>query len=207
MGCVPGYPAQPHTLLTSILPECLVTLPRLGALPAATPTFMNHRPQTDPAQTKPEAPPGHDEDTETPLRLLLVEDNPAHAQLIIRIIKEQDLPTRIHHVYDGQTALDYLLRQGSYATAEQAPRPHVVLLNLYLPGVDGFEVLRTVKTSDALQSIPVIVLTSSASERDINRAYALHANSYLAKPLDFRGFEEMIIDLMNWLNWNYNTRL
>ncbi len=145
-----------------------------------------------------------DTPSEVPLTILLVEDNPAHASLIKRIIERQDVPPRIHHVYDGETALHYLEELG--ATAVQERLPHVVFLDLYLPGLSGHDVLKTIKMSPTLKSIPVMVLSSSDTENDIQDAYALYANSYLVKPLDFNKFEEMIDVLVKWLAWNHNTR-
>src|SRR5262249_10559363 len=104
------------------------------------------------------------------------------------------------HVLDGAGALEYLRRQGPF---EGHPLPDIMLLDLKLPKVDGFEVLAEVKADPGLRHIPVIVLSTSSSEADRRRAYDLHANSYLAKPLDFAQFEQMIADMkLYWCDWN-----
>src|SRR5512133_213763 len=102
-----------------------------------------------------------------PLHILLVEDNEDHAELVIRGMRDQQVANTIHHVSDGEKALDYLFVRGAYADAVQNPRPNLVLLDLRLPRVDGLEVLRTIKTTPDLLRIPVVVLTSSEAESDI----------------------------------------
>jgi two-component system, response regulator len=141
--------------------------------------------------------------TGEPLHILLVEDNDAHAELVIRGMRDQQVANRIHHVVDGEQALDYLFQRGAYADPEKNPRPNLVLLDLRLPRVDGLEVLRTIKTTPALVRIPVVILTSSDAESDIARSYDYHANSYLVKPLDFKTFTRLMKDLgFYWLGWN-----
>ena len=99
--------------------------------------------------------------------------------------------------------LDYLFRRGAYQDATKSPRPNLVLLDLRLPKIDGLEVLRVIKTTDALLAIPVVVLTSSDAERDIAQSYEYHANSYLVKPVGFEKFTEMMEHLgFYWLGWN-----
>lgn len=141
--------------------------------------------------------------TGEPLHILLVEDNEDHAELVIRGMRDQQVANRIHHVSDGEKALDYLFNRGAYADTGQNPRPNLVLLDLRLPRIDGLEVLRTIKTTPELMSIPVVVLTSSEAESDINKSYAYHANSYVVKPLDFKAFTQLMKDLgFYWLGWN-----
>ena len=95
------------------------------------------------------------------------------------------------------------MRNGAYADPEQSPSPHVILLDLRLPKVDGLEVLRTVKAREDLRRIPVVILTSSESERDLTRAYDHFANSYLVKPVDFEKFINLMHELgFYWLQWN-----
>lgn len=135
--------------------------------------------------------------------VLLVEDNPAHAQLVIRWLEENDFTGKIHHVGDGAEALDYLFQRGDYSDTDISPRPRVVLLDLRLPKVDGLEVLEQIKSSPELMSIPVIILTTSAADRDVNQAYQSHVNSYLVKPMDYEKFEELMEDLGRyWLSLN-----
>jgi len=137
------------------------------------------------------------------LHILLVEDNEDHAELVIRCMRDQQVANTIHHVSDGEKALDYLFRRGAYADAIQNPRPNLVLLDLRLPRVDGLDVLRTIKTTPGLQRIPVVVLTSLEAESDIAQSYDYHANSYLVKPLDFKTFTHLMKDLgFYWLGWN-----
>ncbi|HII98617.1 MAG TPA: response regulator [Methanoregula sp.] len=141
--------------------------------------------------------------TGEPLHILLVEDNEAHAELVIRGMRDQQVANKIHHVLDGEQALDYLFQRGTYADAVKNPRPNFVLLDLRLPRVDGLEVLRIIKTTPELLRIPVVILTSSDAESDIAKSYDYHANSYIVKPLDFRTFTKLMKDLgFYWLGWN-----
>jgi CheY-like chemotaxis protein len=135
--------------------------------------------------------------------VLLVEDNRDHAELIRRSFRENDVSARIEHVADGETALRYLSRRGEFEDEARSPIPHLVLLDLRLPRIDGLEVLREMKTSDRLKHIPAVILTTSDAERDVARAYAEHANSYLVKPVDFERFDGLMRDLGRyWLGWN-----
>lgn len=135
-----------------------------------------------------------------PVRILLVEDNTAHAKLVMINIKEYGIVNEVTHVTDGQAALDYLYAKGEY---EGVPSPHLVLLDLRLPKVDGLEVLSTIKNDEVLRKIPVVVLTTSTSEMDIGKAYDNHANAYLAKPIDFEKFSNMLKSMgFFWLCWN-----
>jgi two-component system, response regulator len=143
--------------------------------------------------------------TGEPLHILLVEDNEDHAELVIRGMRDQQVANVIHHVPDGEKALDYLFNRGAYADTGTNPRPNLVLLDLRLPRVDGLEVLRTIKTTPELLRVPVVILTSSEAESDIIRSYDFHANSYLVKPLDFKTFTRLMKDLgFYWLGWNAN---
>ena len=147
------------------------------------------------------------EKTGEPLHILLVEDNGAHAELVIRGMRDQPVINKIHHVSDGEKALDYLFGRGAYADPVQNPPPHFVLLDLRLPRVDGLEVLRTIKTTPSLLRIPVIILTSSDAEDDIAKSYDYHANSYIVKPLDFKTLTKLVKELgLYWLGWNANPR-
>ena len=139
-----------------------------------------------------------------PVVILLVEDDEAHAKLMLRSFEEQRIANRIVHVPDGETAIDYLFRRGDYAEPESSPRPHLILLDIRLPGIDGLEVLREVKASRELSPIPVVIITSSQAERDMTVAYEEHVNSYLLKPLDFKKFQQLMNDLgFYWLVWNH----
>ena len=138
-----------------------------------------------------------------PISILLVEDDPAHAEIVRRSLADFRVANRIHHVADGQAALDYLFRQGVYADPETSPRPHLVLLDLRLPKVDGQEVLRRIKEDTDLRRIPTVVLTTSAAELDLVRAYNHGAGSYLVKPVSFEQFSGLMDAFgFYWLAWN-----
>lgn len=138
-----------------------------------------------------------------PLVILLVEDNIDHTELIMRSFKVHQVSNRIFHVPDGEVALRYLLHQGEFSDERTSPRPHVILLDLRLPKIDGLEVLKEIKSNEALRRIPVVILTTSEAEKDIASAYDRYANSYLVKPLDFNRFVQLMRDLgFYWLAWN-----
>ena len=101
----------------------------------------------------------------------------------------------ISHVTDGEQTLDYLLRRGAWADPEKSPRPHVILLDLRLPRIDGLEVLKEIKSDDEIGKIPVVVLTTSDTELVVARAYEHHANSYVVKPVEFDKFTDRMSDL------------
>ncbi len=141
--------------------------------------------------------------TEPNNTILLVEDNPAHAEIVIRSFQDHHITNRIVHVLDGEAALDYLLHRGQFTGTQNSPRPRVVLLDLRLPKIGGLQLLHEIKTHEMLSSIPVVILTTSEAERDLALAYANHANSYLVKPVDFAKFSQLIDDLgIYWLDWN-----
>ncbi len=138
-----------------------------------------------------------------PILVMLVEDNEDHAELVIRTLEEHRIANRVRHFLDGQTALNYLFRRGEFANEKDTPQPHVILLDLRLPRVDGIDVLKTIKEDDGLKVIPVVVLTTSEAEKDVARAYYNHANSYLVKPVGFEEFKRLMDDLgFYWLGWN-----
>ena len=138
-----------------------------------------------------------------PIVILLVEDDPAHAEIVRRNFEDYRMANRLLHVSDGQAALDYLNHQNGFSDPATAPRPDIILLDLRLPKVDGLEVLKIVKADPTFSSIPVVVLTTSGAEKDMVKAYALHANSYLVKPVDFANFTELMETFdFYWLAWN-----
>lgn len=124
-----------------------------------------------------------------PVDILLVEDNPGDARLAVEALKEGNISNRLHVVPDGVEAMAFLRREGKYS---DAPRPHVVLLDLNLPRKDGRQVLAEVKTDDGLKRIPIVVLTTSQAEQDITKSYELHANCYITKPVDLDRFITVI---------------
>ncbi|GIU84444.1 MAG: response regulator [Acidimicrobiales bacterium] len=121
--------------------------------------------------------------------ILLVEDDPDDVQLTEIAIREAGARVRLDVVGDGEDALRYLRRQSPY---ERARRPHLVLLDLNLPKLDGREVLREIKADEDLRAIPVIVLTTSAEEDDVLLSYRHHANSFITKPIDFDEFLQVV---------------
>lgn len=138
-----------------------------------------------------------------PINILLVEDDLAHAEIVRRNLKDFRVANRIIHVEDGQAALDYLFRRGAYADPESSPRPHLILLDLRLPKVDGLEVLRAIKDDADINSIPSVVLTTSSAESDMVKAYDNGAGSYLVKPVDFEKFTKLMDSFgFYWLAWN-----
>ena len=141
--------------------------------------------------------------TGEPLTILLVEDNHDHAELVVRNMEDFRVANRIVHVEDGEAALDYLHGRGTYTDRKRFPLPHLMLLDLRLPKVDGLQVLKEVKTSETLRALPVVILTTSDAERDLAMAHEYHANSYLTKPVDFNDFSSLLGDLgFYWLAWN-----
>lgn len=128
-----------------------------------------------------------------PISVLLVEDDPAHAEIVLRNLTGlQDRVRCVAHLSDGQQALDYLKREGQHTDPKSSPRPDLVLLDLRLPRVDGFEVLRRMKAIEEVSHIPVVVLSTSEAEGDIAAAYQTGACSYLVKPAEFEAYIELI---------------
>lgn len=145
--------------------------------------------------------------TADPFLVMLVEDNVDHAELVIRTLEEHRIANTVRHFLDGQSALDYLFQRGEYAEPAESVRPHMILLDLRLPRVDGIDVLRTIKEDENLKSIPVVVLTTSEAEKDVTKAYYHHANSYLVKPVGFEEFKQLMDDLgFYWLSWNTSPK-
>ena len=123
------------------------------------------------------------------INILLVEDNPADVLLTAEALREGDIPHEINAVNDGLEAMDYLRSEGRYA---RAVCPDIILLDINLPKKNGFEVLSEIKEDPALKHIPVIILTTSSSKKDIVRAYNLCANCYITKPIDLDDFFKVI---------------
>lgn len=136
------------------------------------------------------------------VEFLLVEDNPGDVRLTREALLECDVSNNLSVVQDGMEAVAYLRREGQYANA---PRPDVVLLDLNLPKKDGREVLAVIKADPELKRIPVAVLTSSEAEKDILESYDLHANCYIAKPVDLDQFIEVIQSIKHF--WVHVVKL
>ncbi len=139
--------------------------------------------------------------------VLLVEDNQTDEKLALRALRRGDPAVEIVVARDGVEALDYLFGTGEHAGREVAPLPAVVLLDLKLPRIEGIEVLRRIRADERTASLPVVVLTSSMQAEDISRSYALGANAYVRKPVDFMEFVEMSRVLVKfWLTLNERPR-
>ncbi len=139
--------------------------------------------------------------------ILLVEDNPQDAELMIRAIRKRNLMNPIYVVEDGAEALDFIFCRGSYAGRDFSRPPKVVLLDLKLPKVGGIEVLRAAKADQRTRHIPIVVVTSSREDPDIRTAYTLGANSYVVKPVDFSAFMDAMSNLgLYWLLVNQPPR-
>ena len=135
--------------------------------------------------------------------VLLVEDNPDHAELTLKALRDGNVLNEIAWVKDGEEALDFLYHRGRYADAIKAPRPGLILLDLRLPKVDGHEVLRQIKGDEDLRSIPVVMLTPSEREDEICQSYRAGANSFVSKPVRFADFVERVRSLkLYWVLTN-----
>lgn len=124
-----------------------------------------------------------------PIEILMVEDNPGDVRLVQEALRDSKIINRLFPVSDGQKALEFLRKQGSYANAM---RPDLILLDLNLPRKDGREVLAEIKDDEVLRRIPVVILTSSKAEEDIVKAYNHHANCYITKPVDLEKFVAVV---------------
>jgi len=123
--------------------------------------------------------------------ILLVEDNPADAELVLRALRKGKLANHITWVKDGAEALDFIFRRGAYS-GRRDQNPRLILLDLKLPKMDGIEVLRQIKAEQRTRLIPVVMVTSSAEARDIAKSYELGVNSYVVKPVEFEQFSETV---------------
>ena len=134
------------------------------------------------------------------IEILLVEDNASDAEMTIRALKKNSLGNKIMHLKDGADALDFLFAEGAYTGRDMGSRPKVILLDLKMPKVNGIEVLTRIKTDERTQKIPVVILTSSSEDPDIQTCYALGANSYVVKPVEFEQFYKAISNLgLYWI--------
>jgi len=138
------------------------------------------------------------------VEILLVEDNPRDAELTIRALKKKNLANNLFHVEDGVEALDFLFARGKYEGRDINDPPKVVLLDLKLPRINGLEVLSAIRADERTQTIPVVIVTSSAEDPDVKTAYQLGANSYVIKPVQFDSFMEAMTKLgVYWLMVNH----
>lgn len=133
--------------------------------------------------------------------ILIVEDSDDDYMATVRAFKKANLINPVRRCTNGDQAIDYLLQRGEFSGSGKAPRPSIILLDLNLPGTDGREVLGIIKANPDLQKIPVIVLTTSNAEQDIEQCYAAGANSYVQKPVDLVGFIQSVARLTDyWFN-------
>jgi two-component system, chemotaxis family, response regulator Rcp1 len=134
----------------------------------------------------------------TPIEVLLVEDSPGDVRLTREAFEEAKVHIKLHVATDGAAAMAFLQREGEYI---DAPRPDLILLDLNLPKKDGRAVLKEIKESATLGSIPVVILTTSEADADIVRSYRLHANCYITKPVNLDGFLQVVKSIDNfWLS-------
>jgi two-component system response regulator len=135
--------------------------------------------------------------------ILLVEDNPDDEALTLRAFKKSNLKNEVVVAHDGREALDYLFGMGIYAGRDMSIMPHIILLDLKLPKVDGLEVLEQMRADERTKLLPVVILTSSKEQEDLVRSYSLGANSYIRKPVDFNQFVQAVQQLgLYWLVLN-----
>ncbi len=133
--------------------------------------------------------------------ILLVEDNAADEELTLRTLKKVNLANHIHVVRDGAEALDFVFGEGIYR--DRNGRPKVVLLDLKLPKVNGLEVLARIRSDERTRTLPIVILTSSREDRDLEAAYRLGVNSYVVKPVEFGAFGEAVSQLgLYWILQN-----
>jgi two-component system response regulator len=134
------------------------------------------------------------------IEIVLVEDNPRDAELMIRALKKRNLANNLIHLGDGAEALDFVFNRGKFTGVNRTVTPKVMLLDLKLPKVNGLEVLREIKANELLSTMAIVIITSSAEDPDIKLAYKLGANSYVVKPVNFDAFSEVMSNLgMYWL--------
>jgi CheY-like chemotaxis protein len=141
--------------------------------------------------------------SDQPIFIVLVEDNPADAELAIRALRRGRIANQIELLEDGAEALDFIFCRGAYAHRQITDHPKIILLDLKLPKVSGLEVLRQIKTDPRTQMIPIVVMTSSAQDSDIIESYQLGVNSYIVKPVDFEQFNKSVEQLgLYWVLMN-----
>lgn len=140
--------------------------------------------------------------------ILLVDDSRMDIELTLDAFNEARLSNRVEVAYNGQQALDYLLGVNAYVDRTQYPLPDLILLDLKMPGIDGFEVLKRIKDTPLIKRIPVVILTSSKEEGDRALSYDIGANSYLVKPVAFTGFVDVVRQIEDyWLTLNVGATM
>jgi CheY-like chemotaxis protein len=135
---------------------------------------------------------------DTPIEVLLVEDNPGDVELVERAVRNSDFHLNMTVAMDGEEAMTVLRQEGDHA---DSPRPDLVLLDLNLPKKDGRQVLSDIRSDPELENLLVVVLTSSPTQEDLLKAYDLHSNGYVSKPVDSKAFDSVVKDVLNyWFN-------
>lgn len=137
------------------------------------------------------------------VEILLVEDNMSDAELTIRVLKKNNLANKLVHLEDGQEALDFIFAEGNYSHRKIEDTPKVILLDLKMPKINGIQVLQKIKSDERTKKIPVVVLTSSKENPDIQECYLLGVNSYVVKPVEFEKFFDTISEIgLYWMTLN-----
>ncbi len=135
--------------------------------------------------------------------VLLVEDNPNDAELTLFALAKENLAEKVFVVKDGEEAMNFIFAKGQYESMKKAPQLKLILLDLKLPKLNGFEVLQAIRENEKLNTTPVVILSSSAVDNDIKKAYTIGANSYLVKPINFREHASTITEAVKyWLKFN-----
>lgn len=138
-----------------------------------------------------------------PVEILLAEDEESDADLCMRALRRKNVANHVVWVKDGAEALDFLFARGPYAGRCGTDRPRLLMLDIKMPRVDGFEVLRQVRADERLATMPVVIMTSSSEERDLVQGYELGVNSYVSKPVNFASFQQAVEDVgMYWMVLN-----
>jgi CheY-like chemotaxis protein len=136
------------------------------------------------------------------IEILLVEDSDTDAELTLRALRKGRIANKIARVRDGVEALEFIFRQGSFAQRDPA-LPKLIMLDVQMPRLNGLEVLRRLKADDATRMIPIVMLTSSAMDRDLLQSYELGVNSYLVKPVDVAAFSDLVLKAgLYWITIN-----
>lgn len=149
----------------------------------------------------------HMEDQLHNIEILLVEDSIEDANLVMRSLKKNNLSNSIKHLRDGAQALDFIFAQGQYSERLVEDKPKVILLDLKMPKVDGLQVLKAIKADERTKTIPVVIMTSSKEDRDLQECYQFGVNAYVVKPVSFDNFAKAVAELgMFWLMVNNAPR-
>lgn len=143
----------------------------------------------------------------TEVEILLVEDNPNDAEMTIRALKKNHLANNLIHLSNGADALDFIFGTGTFTGRDTDIKPKLILLDIKMPRVDGIDVLRKVKSDEKTKEIPIVMLTSSQEDPDIQTCYRLGVNSYIVKPVEFDNFVKAVSDLgLYWMVLNHTPK-